>query len=74
MRVFSKRIQHPRFRLRISNVYHESKTDWSDQTPKGQTSVRLITNLKHGVHNVHNVLAKTEEYLHHYSIQKVGLF
>jgi hypothetical protein len=42
----------------------------STKTPKGQTGVSLITNLKH---NVHNMLAQTEGCPHDNSIQKVGL-
>jgi hypothetical protein len=43
--MYAKRIRYPLFGLRIRNVCHKLKTDVSDQTPKGQTGVRLITNL-----------------------------
>jgi hypothetical protein len=42
----------------------------SDQTPKGQIGIRLITNLEH---SVQNVLAQTKICPHHNSIKKGGL-
>jgi hypothetical protein len=53
-----------------SEICHDLKTDLSDQTPKRQTRVLLIANLKH---SVQDVLAQAKRSLHHNGIEKGGL-
>jgi len=56
--------------LRVWNICHDLQTDLSDQTPKRETRVLLILNLKH---RVQDVLAQAKRSPHHDCIKKVGL-
>jgi hypothetical protein len=48
--------------FQVWNIWHDLKEDLSDQTPKRQTRVLLISNLEH---SVQDVLAQAKRSLHH---------
>jgi len=60
--LYAKWIWNPWAGLRVWNIWHDLKADLSDQTPKRQTRVLLISNLEH---NVQDVLAQAKRSLHH---------
>jgi hypothetical protein len=47
--LYAKGIWNPWAGLQVWNIWHNLKADLSNQTPKGQTHVLLISNLEHSV-------------------------